>query len=218
MPRRSPSSPSSESCRDNPSTARKLGPAAAAALAKVPKAAFAKILGQMKNSGRLVNGWTFSTKTGIYGTDYLQRAFITAIGLGANRPLDAVYPTSEADAAGKPYSGANKYVVHFEKDQLPPVEGFWSLTMYDGSYFFVPNPINRYSISARQALKPNADGSTDLVQLVRLVATVLHGAVVLAETLRAKGVEARPQAALHEELDVLRQHDAAVVKDEITNE
>ena len=54
------------------------------------------------------NGWVFSTKTGLYGTDYLQRALITAIGLGANRPQDAVYPTSEGSADGKPYDGANK--------------------------------------------------------------------------------------------------------------
>ena len=96
----------------------KLPAAAAAALAKVPKPAFAKILAHMKQAGRLENGWTFSTKTGIYGTDYLQRAFITAIGLGANRPQDAVYPTSETDSAGKPYSGANKYVLHFDKGLL----------------------------------------------------------------------------------------------------
>ena len=102
------------------------------------------------------------TKTGIYGTDYLMRALITAIGLGANRPQDAVYPTSLKDANGKAYDGANKYIMHFAKGQLPPVDGFWSLTMYDANYFFVANPINRYSISARQSLKTNADGSTDL--------------------------------------------------------
>ena len=129
-----------------PFDSSKLGAEGAKALAKVPKAAFAKIMGQFKNAGRLENGWTFSTKTGIYGTDYLQRAFITAIGLGANRPQDAVYPTSEADAEGKPYSGANKYVVHFDKGLLPPVDGFWSLTMYDASYFFVPNSISRFSM------------------------------------------------------------------------
>ncbi len=145
-----------------PFDSSKLGPAAAAALAKVPKLANDKIMAYFKQAGKLVNGWTFSTKTGVYGTDYLQRAFITAIGLGANRPQDAVYPTSEADASGKPYSGANKYVVHFDKGQLPPADGFWSLTMYDASYFFVPNPINRYSISAREPLKSNPDGSTDL--------------------------------------------------------
>ena len=140
----------------------KLGEEGAKALAEVPKLAFEKIMGHFKEAGRMENGWTFSTKTGLYGTEYLQRAFITAIGLGANRPQDAVYPTSEAGAEGEPYSGANKYVMHFPKGQLPPADGFWSLTMYNGEYFFVANPLNRYSISARQNLKANADGSTDL--------------------------------------------------------
>ena len=52
--------------------------------------------------------------------------------------------------------------MHFPKGQLPPVDGFWSLTMYDANYFFVANPLNRYTISARQNLKANADGSIDL--------------------------------------------------------
>jgi hypothetical protein len=52
--------------------------------------------------------------------------------------------------------------MHFPKGQLPPVRGFWSLTMYDSKYFFVENPINRYSISQRQDLKANPDGSVDL--------------------------------------------------------
>jgi hypothetical protein len=108
------------------------------------------------------NGFAFTTKGGIYGTDYLMRALITAIGLGCNRPQDAVYPTSEKDAEGHKYNGANKYVMRFPKGHLPPAEGFWSLTMYDSSYFFVNNPLNRYSISARQELKENPDGSTDL--------------------------------------------------------
>jgi hypothetical protein len=60
------------------------------------------------------------------------------------------------------YTGEKKYVMHFNKGELPPVKGFWSLTMYDGDYFFVPNPIHRQSISARQDLKPNSDGSVDL--------------------------------------------------------
>jgi hypothetical protein len=140
----------------------KLGEEGAKALAEVPKLAFEKIMGHFKDAGRMENGWTFSTKTGLYGTDYLQRALLTAIGLGANRPQDAVYPTSEADAEGKPYSGANQHVMHFNKGQLPPADGFWSLTMYNGEYFFVANQLNRYSISARQNLKANADGSVDL--------------------------------------------------------
>jgi hypothetical protein len=108
------------------------------------------------------NGWGYTTKTGIYGTDYLMRALVTAIGLGANRPQDAVYPTSQKDAEGRKYNGANKYVMRFAKGMLPPALGFWSVTMYNAEYFFVENPLNRYSISARQNLKPNPDGSTDL--------------------------------------------------------
>ncbi|MEO8085034.1 MAG: DUF1254 domain-containing protein [Ardenticatenales bacterium] len=150
-----------------PFDAAKLGPDAAKALAGVPKAANEKIMGWFKASipagdGKDENGWLFSTKTGLYGTNYLQRAMVTAIGLGCNRPQDAVYPTSELDAQGKPYSGANKYVVHFDKGQMPPAEAFWSLTMYNDKYFFVANPLDRYSISARQDLKANADGSVDL--------------------------------------------------------
>ena len=110
----------------------------------------------------LADGWFFSTRTGIYGTNYLQRALISAIGLGANRPQDAIYPTSEADADGKPYSGANKYVMHFDKGGMPPVEGFWSLTMYNSEFFFHPNPLDRYTLSQRDELKANPDGSVDL--------------------------------------------------------
>jgi len=73
-----------------------------------------------------------------------------------------VYPTSETDANGKPYNGANKYVIHFPKGQKPPVKAFWSITMYDSQYFFVPNKLNRYDVSERNALKANPDGSTDI--------------------------------------------------------
>jgi hypothetical protein len=74
-----------------------------------------------------------------------------------------VYPVTEVDGAGKRLSGANKYVIQFPKDQTPPVNGFWSLTMYDAQYFFVANPLNRYTVSPRNNLKANADGSVDLL-------------------------------------------------------
>jgi hypothetical protein len=141
----------------------KLSPDAQQAIKGVPKPAFRKIMGYFKDAGKFENGWVFTTKTGVYTTDYLDRALITAFGLGANRPQDAVYPTSEVDAEGKPYSGANKYVMHFDKGQMPPVNGFWSITMYDAAYFFVPNPLNRYTLSARNKLKKNPDGSVDLL-------------------------------------------------------
>jgi hypothetical protein len=129
---------------------------------EIPGAAQKQIMGHFKTAGADINGWTFTTKAGVYGTDYVQRALITAIGLGANRPQDAVYPTSQADADGKPYSGAEKYVVHFEKGRTPPVNAFWSITMYDAEYFFVNNPLNKYTVSPRNALKYNDDGSLDL--------------------------------------------------------
>ena len=142
----------------------KLDPAVAKALQDIVKPAQEKIMSQMQVGGSVnVNGWSYRTKgIGIYGTDYLQRAFITALGLGANQPQDALYPTSVADAAGQPYDGARKYVMHFDKGQTPPAQAFWSLTMYDAQYFFVANPLNRYTLSSRSQFKPNQDGSVDL--------------------------------------------------------
>jgi hypothetical protein len=134
----------------------------ASAAKSIPKAAQDKIMGHFQQGGSDLNGWIFTTKAGVYGTDYLQRAFITAIGLGANRPQDAVYPTSAADTEGKPYSGANKYTVHFAKGRTPPANAFWSITMYDANYFFVDNPLSKYTVSPRNDLQYNDDGSLDL--------------------------------------------------------
>jgi hypothetical protein len=145
----------------------KLDPLAKEAFDSVPRIANDKIMlwlkeGILAGDMKLEHGWVFTTKTGLYGVNYIQRALVTAIGLGANRPQDAVYPTSEGPSLLSSYTGEKHYVMHFDKGQLPPADGFWSLTMYDKDYFFVPNPINRQSISARQNLKPNADGSVDL--------------------------------------------------------
>ena len=145
----------------------KLEPAVAKGMAKAPKPAQEQIMAWLKEGiaagdFKLENGWAFTTKAGTYGTSYLQRALITAIGLGANRPQDAIYPTSTGPDIVKKYSGDKKYVMRFEKGQTPPVDGFWSLTMYDKDYFFVDNPLNRYTLSARNKFKTNADGSVDL--------------------------------------------------------
>jgi hypothetical protein len=137
----------------------KLGPAVAQALKNVPQAAQQRILTQFKEAGTMVNGWEYTLRTGEYGTDYRQRALVTAVGLGANRPQDAVYPSSKVDADGQPYDGANKYTLTFAKDQLPPVKGFWSLTMYNDRYFFVENSLKKYTVSPRDNPKYNADGS-----------------------------------------------------------
>lgn len=145
-----------------PFDAEKLDPAVARGLKGVPQAAQAEIMGFFSKAGRDVNGWQIMTQTGLYGTEYLRRAFVTAIGLGANRPQDAVYPTSQVDADGKPYDGAKKYVMHFPRGQTPPAQGFWSLTMYDAGYFFAENALNKYTVSPRNNLQYNADGSLDL--------------------------------------------------------
>ena len=112
---------------------------------------------------RVANGWQMNTDTmGVYGNYYLKRAIIALVGLGANQPDDAVYPLNIADRDGKPMDGANKYVLHFGKEELPPVGAFWSITMYDSEGFQSANPINRYAIGDRDELKYNADGSLDI--------------------------------------------------------
>jgi len=130
--------------------------------AHLPKMAQSRILLHfMSREGDMsrVHGWSYTTKAGVYGTNYLQRALVTYIGLGANRPQDAVYPTSLKPSLLTSYEGTNKYTMRFEKGQLPPVKGFWSLTMYDENMFFVANPINRYSMSMRTNPKLEEDGS-----------------------------------------------------------
>lgn len=109
------------------------------------------------------NGWSMSTDTiGVYGNDYLKRAIITNLGLGANLPEDAVYPLNLTDDVGDPLSGNRKYVIHFEKDHLPPVNAFWSVTLYDQEGYQVANKLNRFALSSWIPLKYNSDGSLDL--------------------------------------------------------
>jgi hypothetical protein len=110
-----------------------------------------------------VDGWMSMTESlGTWGTNYLKRATAALIGLGVNLPEDAVYPLSYVDADGAPYDGANRYVLHFDADALPPAKAFWSLTMYDEEGFQVPSPLNRFAIGDRDELRFNDDGSLDL--------------------------------------------------------
>jgi hypothetical protein len=126
--------------------------------ARLPQLSFDRMMLQLASLKR-ENGWLFTTKTGVYGTDYVQRAFVTVVGLGANRPQDAVYPMSQRASLLEAYEGDRNYTLRFGKGELPPVKGFWSLTMYDEQMFFVANPINRYSMSLRTNPKFEPDGS-----------------------------------------------------------
>jgi hypothetical protein len=141
----------------------KLDPAVQQALTRAAVDGLKIMYAKLPTLARVVNGWQMNTDTmGAYGNHYLKRAIVALVGLGANQQEDAVYPLNIADANGHPVLGENKYVLHFPKDQLPPAEAFWSLTMYDDSGFPSANPINRFAIGDRDQLKYNPDGSLDL--------------------------------------------------------
>lgn len=134
-----------------------------AALNAAPEAAQGAMARKLPTMATVVNGWSMNTDSmGVYGDFYMKRAIVTLVGLGANQAVDAIYPLNVADADGKPVDGSNKYVMHFTKDELPPADAFWSLTMYDAEGFQVANELNRFAIGDRDALQYNADGSLDL--------------------------------------------------------
>jgi hypothetical protein len=133
------------------------------ALSKGAAAGLKLMQDKIPTIARVTNGWAMNTDTmGVYGNYYLKRAIVALVGLGANQVDDAIYPLNVSDADGKPVMAENKYVMHFTKDELPPVGAFWSLTMYDAEGFQVANPVNRFAIGDRDALKFNNDGSLDL--------------------------------------------------------
>jgi len=108
-------------------------------------------------------GWTGGSKmVGRYGTNYQFRAVVAKIGLGANPPEDATYLHCQQDSEGKRIDGSHRYRIHFAKGEAPPVKAFWSLTIYSEDGYFTPNPLHRYAIGDRDALKFNADGSLDI--------------------------------------------------------
>ena len=132
------------------------------AIEAVPKLALVKMGLHLKQQKR-TNGWLYFTSgVGNFGTDYLTRGMANLIGPGWNRPQDAIYPLSQEDTEGHEYDGSkHHYVMRFEKGALPPVEAFWSLTLYDGDFFFVPNAIDRYELSQRNTFVTNTDGSVE---------------------------------------------------------
>jgi hypothetical protein len=142
----------------------KLDPAVQTALKDTPKTALKKIEANKDALGAIVDGWVVTKGLGTYGTNYIKRAVVAAFGWPANQQDDAVYPYTEVDSTGQKLTGANKYTLTFAKDATPPVNGFWSITMYeiDQGWWFVPNPLNKFTVSPRDNLKPNADGSVTL--------------------------------------------------------
>ena len=138
-------------------------PAVQRALERAVPDAMKAMIAKLPTVARVVNGWQMNTDTmGVYGTYYLKRAIIALFGLGANLPEDAVYPNCATDVEGKPLDGANRYVIHFPKEGIPPAKAFWSVTLYDREGFPTANALKRNAIGDRDALKFNADGSLDL--------------------------------------------------------
>jgi hypothetical protein len=145
-----------------PFTLSSLPAANQAVLTDVAKIASEQMAEQQKTGNKVVNGWLLTTGTGEYGTKYLWRAAVANFGWGANLDKDAIYPSTKLDNTGATLTGTNTYVVHFAKGETPPVDGFWSITMYDSSYYFHPNSLNKLTVSMRDKPVANADGSLDL--------------------------------------------------------
>jgi hypothetical protein len=140
-----------------------LDPAVAKGLDGCVQTAVAKLGDAAREFGTEANGWRVPPMTlGNFETDYGIRAAVALVGVGANLAQDAVYPTAFVDASGQPLNGANRYVLHFDKGAMPPVNAFWSLTMYNAESFLVDNPINRYNIAGWMPLTYNPDGSLDV--------------------------------------------------------
>ncbi|ARN76422.1 hypothetical protein BST96_14320 [Oceanicoccus sagamiensis] len=123
-----------------------------------------KIKQQLAEPRELDNGWAiFRDGIGNYGTDYRFRTGVAIIGLGALPPEDALYPNTLVDSTGQTLDGQHSYKLHFQAGQVPPVNAFWSVTMYDSEGFLIENPINRYALGSRDKLQYNADGSLDIL-------------------------------------------------------
>jgi hypothetical protein len=133
------------------------------ALAKAAGDALELMQAKSPTIAPIINGWQMNTSAmGVYGNEYLRRAIVAMIGLGANPPRDAIYPFAFIDGGGNALDAANTYVLRFEKSNLPPVDAFWSVTLYDENGFPVPNDMQRNALGDRDDLTFGSDGSLEL--------------------------------------------------------
>lgn len=119
---------------------------------------------QFHNNGRPIgNGWNSPPNGAKWGVDYLSRAATARSNMYDNAPQETRYIYTDFDSAGERLDGASTYTVTFPAGQTPPVDGFWSLTLYNKDHFFAPNAINRFSLGTKnKSMKFNADGSLTL--------------------------------------------------------
>ena len=103
-----------------------------------------------KYNGRPIgNGWTAPANASRWGTDYLNRTAISKSSMYQNTPEETQYQFREYDSQGQPLDGHNQYTVTFPKGKLPPVKGFWSLTLYNAEKFFHANELNHFSLGTK---------------------------------------------------------------------
>lgn len=116
---------------------------------------------QFRNYGQqLPYHWSTISNEAAFGTDYFTRTAVAKSNILVNSPNETKYFYQDLDASGERLNSANHYTVTFAKDGTPPVNGFWSLSIYNEHHFFVANPINRFSVGTKNKdLKPAADGS-----------------------------------------------------------
>jgi hypothetical protein len=119
---------------------------------------------QWRYNGRAAgNGWNSPVNNAQWGTDYLNRTGTAKSNMYDNRPEETKYIYREVDSEGEPLEGTNTYEITFAKGQVPPVKGFWSLTLYDAEHLFYPNALKRQSLGTKnKTLKYNDDGSLTL--------------------------------------------------------
>jgi hypothetical protein len=141
-----------------------------ATMAVAAKPAEAAIKSKLETLGKRVKGWVFVTSgigdRAVYDGDWAQRAAVAVGGILANNPAEATYAITRQDGDDQSLDGSKaNYTLTFSPGALPPVNAFWSVTMYDGkTQRLIENPINRYLINSPMLpeLKKNADGSLTL--------------------------------------------------------
>jgi hypothetical protein len=116
---------------------------------------------QWKHNGRPAgNGWNRSTNNARFGIDYFNRTGTAKSNMFDNKPTETQYFYTDNDGAGAELRGGNTYEITFAAGQEPPVNGFWSLTLYNDKHLFHANDLKRYSLGTKnKTLKKNADGS-----------------------------------------------------------
>ena len=146
-----------------------LSPEQKAAVAEGMKAGQAKVTEAVSNAGKDINGWRITDPDGdraFFNGDWLKRSVAAQAGIYGNNSVEATYPITRVDVDNEPLDGSkHSYTLTFPAGQLPPVDAFWSVTMYDGkTQLLIKNPINRYLINSPMMpnMKKNADGSLTL--------------------------------------------------------